>query len=240
MSTGPETYRPVPKTWRQASNALLFLCLAAWMGLATMIALAGWATRSAFHQNFGLSLIVLGALVGVVVITRKKAFMRRYAQHSLQARADLQSLELDSTMEGMLVVFDVTHDRVRGLLSEPGLEEVVDVSAIERHLATSGDELFELARRHTSLRADEDRLSRQSKTAVVESALTSSAEQRARIEEAAARIATELQTLQEKVEATRALARSVTRGEDEAERLRDASRELDASAAAIREIALLK
>lgn len=235
-----EAYRPVPKSWRQAKNALLGLSLAAWMFMASVIALAGWGTRSALHQNFGLALLGFGVVVAGITIVRGKLRMKAMAARSLQARADVENVELTPAMEGTLVVFDVTRDRVRALLAESSLSSVVDAPAIEKHLEASGEELFELAQRHARLRADEERLRGQSETSVVESALASSAEQKARIEDAAGRIAEELQSLQTKVDATRSLARSVTRGDAETERLREASRELDASAAAIRELARLE
>jgi len=205
-----------------------------------MIALAGWASRSVFHQNFGLTLMALGAAIGATVFTRDKWLMKRRAKNSLQARADLEDLALDETMEGTLVVFDVTHHRLRGLLSEPGLKDVLDVDAISRNLVQSGEELYELARRHAGLRADEKRLREQKETTVVEQALASNEAQRTELEGAAERIASELSTLQTKFESTRTLARSVTRGEDEAARLQEAQRELDASTTAIRELAQLK
>jgi hypothetical protein len=232
-----EAYRPVPKSWRQAKNALLAMSFAAWTFMAAVIALAGWGTRSALHQNFGLGLLGFGFVVAGITVVRSKVRMKSMAARSLQARADLEGVELAPTMEGTLVVFDVTRDRVREFLSEPSLSNVVDAASIEKHLEASGEELFELARRHARLRADEERLQGQSETHVVGSALATSAEQKSRIEDAAGRIADELQTLQSKVDATRSLARSVTRGDAETERLREASRELDATAAAIRELA---
>ena len=232
-----EAYRPVPKSWRQAKNALLGMSFAAWTFMAAVIALAGWGTRSALHQNFGLGLLGFGFVVAGITVVRSKVRMKSMAARSLQARADLEDVDLAPTMEGALVVFDVTRDRVRELLSEPSLSSVVDAASIEKHLEASGEELFELARRHARLRADEERLKGQSETGVVGSALATSAEQKSRIEDASARITEELQTLQSKVDATRSLARSVTRGDAETERLREASRELDATAAAIQELA---
>jgi len=233
-----EAYRPVPKSWRQARNALLGLCVAAWLVMSLVIALAGWGSRSLLHQNFGLSLFVFGVVVGGGAYANGRWKLSRQAAKSLQARADLRGLELGETMEATFVVFDLTQARVRAVLEEPEVRSVLDADVVSKDLAASGDELFELAKRHVSLRRDEERLRRQSQTDAVESARATNAEERERIEQAANRIAEELQSLRTKVESIRTIARAG--GDENRTRLEEATRELDASTLAIKELARLE
>lgn len=239
MTTGEQAYRSVPKSWRQARDALLVLSLGAWVAMSIVIALAGWATRSTLHQSFGLGLLALGLVVAGGTWVSRRWRLRHHAGWSLQARADLEGLELDENVDATLMVFDLATSRIRALLADPALADVVDAEAVNRELQTSGEELFELGRRSVALRADHDRLKRQAQTPVVESAKSANQEERARIDVASTRIAEELQALQSNIEATRTLARSASGSEDAIQRLAEARREIDAGAAAIKEIARL-
>jgi hypothetical protein len=211
----------------------------AWIILTASIALAGWGSRDAFLQNFGLVLLGIGLLIGGIGFLRSRLRLRWYAKTYLQARADLEDIDLADRMETTLVVFDVTHARLRQLLTEPGLSDVVDAGAIHRQLIDSGEELYALAKRHRALRLDNDRLERLPAAEVAEGALEKGRAEVERIEEASARINDALQSLQEKVESTRTLVRAAVGSGDAQAQLAAASRELDTGAAAVRELARL-
>ncbi|NJK89727.1 MAG: hypothetical protein HC923_10220 [Myxococcales bacterium] len=139
-------------------------------------------------------------------------------------------------------MFDVVRGRLSAVLSDSTLNSILDVHVIEKDLDASATELFELAKRHHELRKDLSRLRSQPKTDAIARARSSTEAELARIADAAEAITRELEKLQQKVDETRTLVSGAARDEpsDRSARLQAASREIDLSAAAIRELASMQ
>src|SRR5262249_18566195 len=136
----------------------------------------------------------------------RKRRLRRSAQSSLVARAQLERLRLPAETESVLSGFDITTRNVAELLEEPAIKAVSLSGTIARDLEDAREQLYAMVVRETKLAVDLRDLNRLHSTPSVSSSSADIREQIRRVRAQEEEIAINARRLVERLQDVRQLS----------------------------------
>lgn len=217
-------------------TVLLWLLFSGWSLLWGTVAAVGWAADLGGLLKAGLG--VLGAtfagILGYRFTARRR--LKAMAQSSLVAKAKLEGLELDRETESILRLFDLAHAGVQQRLGQGSLGEIELETTVAANMDRAREHLYRLSAAEASLRRDLRTLETMRTMDPVSTAVASTRRQIEQIDREARDIVRDAQKVSERLGEVRRLLDGPSAGAETKRQLEEAVAELDATAAAYREI----